>query len=66
MPLTAQYVSSIFKAQITNQAKCMLLEKTDSEAYFSQVLTLSSVDNTYIDIEQQIVDSINEIKGGQH
>ena len=42
------------------------LEKTDSEAYFSQVFTLSSVDSTYINIEQQIVDSINEIKGGQH
>ena len=65
MPLTTQYVC-IFKAQITNQAECMLLEKTDSEAYFSQILTLSSVDSTYMYIEQQIVDSINEIKGGQH
>ena len=42
------------------------LEKPESEAYFSQVFTLSSVDSTYINIEQQIVDSINEIKGGQH
>ena len=47
MPLTTQYVC-IFKAQITNQAECMLLEKTDSEAYFSQILTLSSVDSAYI------------------
>ena len=47
MPLTTQYVC-IFKAQITNQAECMLLEKTDSEAYFSPVFTLSSVDSTYM------------------